>query len=105
MQIITSISQIAVFLLGLIPAGILLYVFFGKARSKKSVYFFIGLTLLSSLICIWYVDLNIPLNESHFRKNASPLPIALSLILVSLKYIFIGSIIFGSPALKKLEQD
>jgi hypothetical protein len=104
MQIITSILQTAIFLLGFVPAGIVLFIFFRKVRSKKSIYIFLGLTLLSSLMCIWYVDLNIPLSESHFRTNTKVLPIALSFILVSFKYIFIGSIIFGSQALKKLDE-
>jgi len=84
-----------------IPLALVLRMVFSAIRNQRVIIFLMVLTLLISCMSIWFVDVNIPLGESHIRASGAQASVLVALLAWFAKLSFFAAAIFGTQALRK----
>lgn len=84
-----------------LPIYYLTHVFVAKLSSGKMVAGVILASVTVSSLAIWYVDMKVPLIDTHLRSTGEVLPIGYALLAWVAKLWFLTCCIVGARVLRK----
>lgn len=99
------LTSIAILIFSSLPIYYLINLLFSKLNSSNAIGGIMFLSFVISGIVIWYIDMELPLNQTHFRNTNQALPVYWAVIAWQAKLIFLACCICGSQALKRLENN
>lgn len=96
------LTSIAILLFSSLPIYYLVSLLFSKLNSSNAIVGIMFLSFVISSIVIWYVDMELPLNQTHIRNTNKALSVYWAVVAWQAKLSFLACCICGSQTLKRL---